>query len=443
GTDSIPLTPQLPKFFTAIDKVDVSIEVCGMKFPNPFGLASAPPATSSPMIRRSFETGWGFVVTKTYCLDKDVITNISPRMARGTTSGHLFGPGQGSFLNIELISEKSTEYWLRSIKELKQDFPDRIIIASIMCSYNEADWTELAKLSEEAGADALELNLSCPHGMGEKGMGLACGQKADLVLGICKWVRAAIKIPFFAKMTPNITNIVDIARAAKEGGADGVTATNTVSGIMGIRHDSTAWPSVGKGKKTTYGGVSGNAIRPIALRAVSAIAKALPGYPILATGGIDSADAAMQFLYAGASVLQVCSAIQNQDFTLIDDYVTGLQALLYLKSLGLEGWDGQSPPTPKHQKGKAIQVKDLIGSHLPPFGEYRKQRDKITQDYFKNVDILSPDFEPQEVRPAKEPKTSVPRLVDVRGLALDKITDFKHLDPREPAVAIIDDVSAC
>ncbi|CAF1117663.1 unnamed protein product [Adineta steineri] len=439
GDETISLEPQLPKFYTAIDKVDVSIEICGMKFPNPFGLASAPPVTSGPMIRRSFESGWGFVVTKTFGLDKDLITNVSPRMARGTTSGHVYGPGQGSFINIELISEKTCGYWLRCITELKKDFPDRIVIASIMCSFDEQDWTELAKVTEASGADALELNLSCPHGMGEKGMGLACGQKTDLVYNICKWVRAAVKIPFFAKMTPNITNIVDIARAAKEGGADGVTATNTVSGLMSIRHDGTAWPSVGNSKKTTYGGVSGNAIRPIALRAVSAIARALPGFPILATGGIDSADAGMQFLYAGASALQVCSAVQNQDFTLIDDYLTGLQALLYLKSLGLEGWDGQSPPTPKHQRGKAILVKDLVGSHLPVFGEYRKKREEITQNFLNKADLLDEQFQPEQVRPARESQTKVPRLVDVRGIALDRIGDFKDLDPRQPSVAIIDD----
>lgn len=275
--------------------------------------------------------------------------------------------------------------------------------------------------------------------MGEKGMGLACGQKAELVLNICKWVRAAVKIPFFAKMTPNITNIVDIAQAAKAGGADGVTATNTVSGLMGIRHDSSAWPNVGKEKKTTFGGVSGNAIRPIALRAVSAIALAMPGFPILATGGIDSADAGMQFLYVGASALQVCSAVQNQDFTLIDDYITGLQALLYLKSLGLEGWDGQSPPTPKHQKGKTIRIQDLIGSKLPVFGEFRKQRDEITQQFLEKADLLDEEFQPEQIRPPRQSQGQVPRLVDVRGIALDKITDFKNLNPREPAVAIIDD----
>ena len=358
----VPQVPCLPKFYTPIDLVDISVEICGLKFPNPFGLASAPPTTSTAMIRRAFQAGWGFAVTKTYSLDHDIVTNVSPRIVRGTTSGHVYGPGQGSFLNIELISEKYSQYWCQGIKELKRDFPDRILIASIMCSFNKEDWTNLAKISEEAGADALELNLSCPHGMGERGMGLACGQDPELVRNICLWVRAAVKIPFFAKLTPNVTDILEIAQAAKEGHADGVTATNTVSGLMGIKPDSTAWPAVGKEKKTTYGGLSGNAIRPIALRAVTHIARHMPGFPILATGGIDSADAGIQFLYGGAMGLQVCSAVQNQDFTVIDDYITGLQTLMYLKSFEeFNQWNGQAPPTPKHQKGKFIQVKDIIG----------------------------------------------------------------------------------
>merc|ERR550519_781455 len=181
-----------------------------------------------------------------------------------------------------------------------------------------------------------------------------------MVSDICGWVKDVSNIPVFAKMTPNVTNIVDIATAAKEGRADGVTAINTVSGLMGLNMKGKAWPAVGKEKKTTYGGISGNAVKPMALKAVSSIAKALPGFPILATGGIDSADVTMQFLMAGASAMQVSSAIQNQDFTVVDDYITGLKALLYLSTLeGLEEWDGQSPPTLKTQKGKpVVAIKD-------------------------------------------------------------------------------------
>jgi len=415
--------------------------VCGLKFENPFGLASAPPTTSSAMIRRAFEAGWGFVLTKTFSLDKDTVTNVSPRIVRGSTFGHTFGPGQGSFLNIELISEKTSAYWCKSITELKQDFPTKILIASIMCGYNQADWTELATMAERAGADALELNLSCPHGMGERGMGLACGQSPVMVRDICSWVKEAVKVPVFAKLTPNVTEIVEIAKAAYQGKADGVTATNTVSGLMGFRTDNTAWPNVGTERLTTYGGVSGNAIRPIALRAVTAIGNSLPGFPILATGGIDSADVGLQFLYSGASLLQVCSAVQNQDFTLIDDYTTGLKALLYLQSLDLpQGWNGQSPPTPKHQKGKPVpRVNELVGKHLPNFGPYKAVREEaLSSQYIKDspssaTDQLSP------IRPPNKPRRTTPTVQDMIGKALPMIGSYNSLDNTKQVVALIDE----
>ncbi|MBN3296653.1 DPYD dehydrogenase, partial [Amia calva] len=432
--------PQLPLFYSPIDLVDISVEMAGLKFPNPFGLASAPPTTSTAMIRRAFQEGWAFALTKTFSLDKDLVTNVSPRIVRGTTSGHIFGPAQGSFLNIELISEKTAAYWCQSVTELKADFPNNILISSIMCSYNKADWTELSKMAEASGADALELNLSCPHGMGERGMGLACGQDPELVRNICRWVRQAVKIPFFAKLTPNVTNIVDIAMAAHEGGADGVTATNTVSGLMGLRADGTPWPAIGGAKRTTYGGVSGNAIRPIALRAVSAIARAIPGFPILATGGIDSAEVGLQFLQAGASVLQVCSAIQNQDFTLIEDYCTGLKALLYLQSIDeLKDWDGQTPPTPCHQKGKTIlKVSDLVGKTLPSFGPYLDERKRILAEYklsSRNDNIVTESNVPRTFTPKKP----IPAVQDVIARALMYIGAYGDLNIKEQVVALIDE----
>lgn len=377
---------KLPLMYTPVDLVDIGIEVCGIKFENPFGLASAPPTTSSSMIRRAFDAGWGFAVTKTFALDKDYITNVSPRIVRGTTSGHVYGPGQGSFLNIELISEKSCLYWLASIRELKRVHPKKVLIASIMCAYSEEDWKLLAQKTQEAGPDALELNLSCPHGMGEKGMGLACGQKPDMVYNICKWVKEVAKIPFFAKLTPNVTDIVDIAKAAYNGGADGVTAINTVSGLMTISPDGKPWPAIGKEGRTTYGGVSGNAIRPLALRGVASIAKSLPGFPILATGGIDSAETALQFIMAGASCVQICSAVQNQDFSIISDYISGLKALLYLRSSKqADHWNGQTYKSlQKQQKGKVViptrDLKPIIEGisddlELPFFGHYKEHRE--------------------------------------------------------------------
>ncbi|XP_060534997.1 dihydropyrimidine dehydrogenase [NADP(+)] [Cylas formicarius] len=437
---------RLPAFHTDVDEVDLSVEICGVKFENPFGLASAPPVTSTAMIRRSFEQGWGFVVTKTFCLDKDQVTNVSPRIVRGTTSGHIYGPQQGSFLNIELISEKYCEYWLRGIAELKRDFPAKVVIASIMCAYVEEDWRELSKRAEDSGADMLELNLSCPHGMGESGMGLACGQKEELVREISRWVRMTVQIPFFVKLTPNITDIVAIAKAAKEGGAWGVTAINTISGLMDVRTDGTAWPAVGPQKRTTYGGVSGNATRPVGLRAVSAVAQALPGFPILGAGGVDSADSAWQFLQCGASAVQVCSAVQNQDFTLIEDYRSGLKALLFLDGK-LPGWEGQSPPTVKHQLGKpVVPLYDGQGKKLPHFGEYGDQRRaQMAERYHKGAHAGDPVPHHGGLalgyakNGGKLSREGPLRVSDVIGRALPYIGAYKKLDNSAQVVALVDD----
>ncbi|XP_053692014.1 dihydropyrimidine dehydrogenase [NADP(+)] [Sabethes cyaneus] len=436
--------PQLPLFYTEIDKVDLSVDVCGVKFENPFGLASAPPTTSTAMIRRAFEQGWGFAVTKTFALDKDTVTNVSPRIVRGVTAGHNYGPQQGAFLNIELISEKCADYWLTGVTELKRDFPNKVVIASIMCTYNEEDWTELAKRAEAAGADMLELNLSCPHGMGESGMGLACGQDPKLVYNISLWVRAAVKIPFFVKLTPNITDIVAIAQAAQRGKADGVSAINTVQGLMSINASGSPWPAVGVDKRTTYGGVSGNATRPQALRAVSLIGNKIPGFPICGIGGIDSADVALQFIQCGAPILQICSSIQNQDFTVVEDYITGLKTLLFLKANPPPQslpWDGQSPPAMKLQKGKPVApLLDDDGKPLLNFGEYKKKREeKLAQLRLQNGPMWDPCAkENTENGLSSEPKTAY-RIKDVLGAALPKIGSYKSLDNKQQVVALIDD----
>eukprot|EP00471_Norrisiella_sphaerica_P012853 CAMPEP_0184502946 /NCGR_PEP_ID=MMETSP0113_2-20130426/51579_1 /TAXON_ID=91329 /ORGANISM="Norrisiella sphaerica, Strain BC52" /LENGTH=979 /DNA_ID=CAMNT_0026892321 /DNA_START=73 /DNA_END=3009 /DNA_ORIENTATION=- len=429
----VPQEPEMPGFCTPVDAVDLSVDVCeGLRLPNPFGLASAPPTTTSAMIRRAFEAGWGFAVTKTYGRDKDIVTNVSPRIVRGSTSGELYGPGQGSFLNIELISEKSQAYWEQSIRELKADFKteDNVLIASIMAGYNQEDWEVLAKGAAEAGADAVELNMSCPHGMGERGMGLACGQNPDMVEDICRWVKnAAVRkgangkmesIPVFAKLTPNITDIVDIAKRAKIGGADGVTAINTVSGLMHLRSDAKAWPNVGSEGRTTYGGMSGNAIRPMALKAVSAIAKALPGFAILATGGADSAHSAMQFLHAGASGVQICSAVQNQDYTVIHDYKSGLQALLYLKCReDLESWNGQSRPIKEARENP--WVRPYPGKYgIPDFGPYHKKKEELRAEERKKQPLPVPPAN-FGVRPAPQPSMPVPSINDIIGAAVPRI----------------------
>lgn len=475
-----------PLFCTPVDFVDISIDICNLKFENPFGLASAPPTTSASMIRRALDSGWGFAVTKTFALDKDTVTNVSPRIVRGTTSGHSYGPNQGSFLNIELISEKSCNYWLASIKELKTVMPSKIIIASIMCAYNQSDWYELARKAKNSNADALELNLSCPHGMGERGMGLACGQRSEMVRDICRWVREAVgsSYPFFAKLTPNVTDIVEIARAAVEGGASGVTAINTVSGLMGLAPDGTPWPSVGREAQTTYGGVSGNAIRPLALRAVSAISKALPNCPILATGGIDSAETALQFLLAGASAVQICSAVQNQDFSVISDYTSGLQALLYLQAAPhARRWIGQSlREPPKTQRGKPVLPSSILLASVLNKSDFKQNddngdlairnsiRDSIEEgeDFDLNLPMFGPFKVKRELLAARmrhesnqeitrQSETShtgasvnnyqelnfvdpikVPKLCELIGIAKPRVSNYNSLDNSQQVVALVD-----
>lgn len=175
---SVPSTPKLPGFHTAIDQVDISTTICGVKMQNPFGLASAPPTTSYPMIRRAFESGYDFAVVKTFCLDKDAVTNVSPRIYKVAGDPLKLEP---SFGNIELITEKTAEYWVEGAKDIKKDFPEKVLIGSLMCGFKKEDWQELTRYANTAPFDMYELNLSCPHGMNEKGMGRACGEDPEVL----------------------------------------------------------------------------------------------------------------------------------------------------------------------------------------------------------------------------------------------------------------------
>jgi len=303
-----------------------------------------------------------------------------------------------------------------------------------MCAYSKEDWQELTKIAVAAGPDALELNLSCPHGMGERGMGLACGQDPVLVRDICKWVREVSPIPFFAKLTPNVTDVRVIAQAAKEGGADGVTAVNTVSTLQTIKPDSEAWPAVGNEKRTTYGGMSGNAVRPIALKAVASIANHLPGFPILATGGIDSADATLQFIHAGASTVQICSAVHNQEFTVVQDYIYGLKCNLYLMAKDTKNWDGQSAPRVK-------RLEELLkdGQHLPRFGQFKQQRAAIRKEYAEANDVLEVNEKQTPSRLERELTSEIPSIAGQLGRALDRIGNYGDLNNKEQVVALVDE----
>ncbi|KAH3758833.1 dihydropyrimidine dehydrogenase [Pelomyxa schiedti] len=340
----VPAVPRLPMMFTNIDTVDISHTICGIRFPNPFGLSSATPTGSIAQIRRAFEMGWGFAVTKTAV--PIPATNVSPRIIRSRTS-RLSGPNQAGFQNIELITEKTLGYWVEGVKLLKREFPEQVVIFSIMAPAEKEAWEQIAIEASTSNPDALELNLSCPH-VGRKGYGMLAGQSPDMVQQITSWVRAVVptKIPVFVKLTPNITNIVDIAAAAKAGGANGVTAINTVRGLSVVQPNGIPWPAVGTAQNTAYGGMSGNMIRPMALQAISSITKALPGFAILGTGGVDSAESALQMFHAGAQAIQITSAIQNQEYTIIDELKGGLKAALFMKNQPrFAAWKGQVPPS--------------------------------------------------------------------------------------------------
>merc|ERR1719174_1163000 len=271
-------------------------------------------------------------------------------------------------------------------------------------------------------------------------MGMVTGQSPEIVEKICRWVKNATTVPFFLKITPNVTSVIDIANAAQRGGADGATATNTVSALMGLTADGKAWPKIGKEARTTYGGLSGNAIRPIALRALSGIANSQDNnFPILATGGCDSAHTAFQFLVGGAHAVQVCSAVQNVDSTVITDYISGLQTLLYLKSRGdLDNFKGQYfEKVPAHRAGKVLASE--LRHELPDFGDFALKQQFETADAVKDDDVakgINPVYQP--ARPAPESTREVPTVSSIIGKSLPQIGLWYELSQAEQVVATID-----
>ncbi|MHC4393437.1 MAG: NAD-dependent dihydropyrimidine dehydrogenase subunit PreA [Planctomycetota bacterium] len=326
--------------------IDLSINVNGMQFPNPFVIASGPPGTNARVIGRCFKAGWGGVVAKTTSLTDTEVINVSPRYAK------LWNKDRDpiGFQNIELISDRPFEDWEADFKSLKQDFPDKIVIASLMESYDKARWQELTARSVACGVDGLELNFSCPHGHPETGMGAAMGQDPAMVKQVTSWVvEAANGTPVWAKMTPNITDITVPARAAKEGGANGVAAINTILAVTGVNLKTLRpYPTV-EGHSIP-GGYSGQAVKPIALRMVSEIALALPGFTISGIGGVWNAQHAIEFLLLGASTVQLCTGPMLLGYEMVQDLMKGLQS--FMEEHGFE------------------RVEDLVGKSLPYFSTH-------------------------------------------------------------------------
>ncbi len=296
-----------------------------LTLPNPFILASGPPTASGEMIKRAFRAGWGGAVIKTIHPDGMDIRDLSPRFAAWKgPKGELLG-----FENVELLSKRTVSYWENEIKEIKHDFPDNLLIASIMGDTNPATWQDLAVRVENAGCDAIELNVSCPHGMPEAGVGAAIGQNPDMVRNLTRIVSEGAGIPVYVKLTPNITDISSSARAAAEGGADGISAINTVQCILGIDLETfTPVPSING--TSTAGGYSGPAIRPIGQKMVSDIARAV-ALPIMGIGGISRWQDAVEYILLGASAVQVCTAVMWNGYGIIRAMNRGMAEYLSQK----------------------------------------------------------------------------------------------------------------
>ncbi len=303
-------------------EVDLSVDFCGLKFQNPFVLSSAPPTTTGEMIKRAFDAGWAGAVTKTLINEETV--NVRPRFGSLTYPS---SPGEPkkiyAFENVELVTDRPFSVWLKEIEDIRKSYPDHVLIASLMDDASHPEgWQELARKVEDAGANMIELNLSCPNGVIEKGMGSATGQDPELAGRVTKWVTDAVKIPVMAKMTPNVTDIAQPARACVANGASAISAINTVGAIIGIDLE-TFVPKPAVAGYSVAGGLSGRAIKPIALKAVATIGQAVD-VPISGIGGIATWEDAAEFLLIGASTLQLCTEVMARGYGIVEDLKDGL-----------------------------------------------------------------------------------------------------------------------
>ena len=337
-----------PECETAMPETEERLrtEICGIPLENPFLLSSSVVASTYDMCARAFEAGWAGVCFKTVCtLD---IHEASPRFsALSGGDGSIIG-----FKNIEQLSDHSVAENMRVFRKLKENYPTKFILASIM-GQNEAEWGELARLCEENGANAVELNFSCPN-MAEGGLGSDIGQVPELVERFTAAAKRACSIPVIAKLTPNVENMSPAAEAAIRGGANGIAAINTIKSIVGVNpHTYVSAPAV-RGQ-SAVGGYSGNAVKPIALRFIAELGKnpALKGTHISAMGGVETWQDALEFILLGGGSIQVTTAVMQYGYRIIDDLKDGLNLYLAEKGfnsvqdvigLGLDSLNGNTEP---------------------------------------------------------------------------------------------------
>ena len=321
---------------------DLRTTFLGIPSPNPFWLASAPPTDKAYNVNRAFEAGWGGAVWKTLGEDPPIVNVSGPRYgAIHSNERRVIG-----FNNIELITDRPLQTNLDEMRQIKKDWPDRALVASVMLPMNEATWAKYLPMVEDTGIDAFELNFGCPHGMSERGMGAAVGQVPEYIQMAAEWAKKAASVPVIVKLTPNVTSILPPAKAALDGGADAVSLFNTINSIMRVDYDSlTMYPTTdGMG---THGGYCGEAVKPIALNMVAEIArtKETRSLPVSGIGGITDWRDAVDFLALGASNVQVCTAAMVYGFKIIDDLVDGLSNFLDDKRLTLDELIGKAVPS--------------------------------------------------------------------------------------------------
>jgi dihydropyrimidine dehydrogenase (NAD+) subunit PreA len=331
----------------------------GIKCLNPFWLASAPPTNCGEQIMRAFDAGWGGAVWKTIGAP---ITNVSSRYSAIDWAGQkMMG-----FNNIELISDRPTEVNLAEIAEVKRRYPKHVVIASLMVESKRETWHEMVARAEDAGADGLELNFGCPHGMSERGMGSAVGQVPEYCQQITAWVKEKAHTPVIVKLTPNISDIRLPARAAKRAGADAVSAINTINSITGIDLD-TLEPRPNVDGKSSHGGYCGPAVKPIALNMVQQVnSDFVDGKPIPMSGigGIGTWQDAAEFILLGAGTVQVCTAAMHYGYRIVEDMGDGLLTWMRKKGYNtLDDFRGLSLPNVREWKNLNLNFRVVAEIH--------------------------------------------------------------------------------
>jgi dihydropyrimidine dehydrogenase (NAD+) subunit PreA len=322
---------------------NLAVNFAGIKSPNPFWLASAPPTDKAYNVNRAFEAGWGGVVWKTLGEAGPPVVNVN-----GPRYGALLTPDRRmmGFNNIELITDRDLEINLKEIAQVKRNWADRAMVVSLMVPCEEKAWKAILPRVEDTGADGIELNFGCPHGMSERGMGAAVGQVPEYIEMVTAWCKQHSKLPVIVKLTPNITDIRPPARAAKNGGADAVSLINTINSIMGV-DPATLTMSPSTGGKGSHGGYCGPAVKPISLNMVAEIARDsdTKGIPISGIGGIGTWRDALDYIALGASNVQVCTAAMVYGFKIVQEMTDGLSN--YMDEMGFRS------------------VQDIVGKALP------------------------------------------------------------------------------